>query len=89
MAKLSLVHFGNVEIKVNDATVPTTAELHFIVSFRGSTKDKSAIWGDAEFFDRFRFTAVFEKHDDRWLATDDILFDNRFPLSYTNTSPMP
>ena len=89
MAKLSVVHFGNVEIKVNDATVPTTAELQFIVTFRGSSKDRSFMLGDAEFLDRFRFTAVFEKHGDRWLATDDVLFDNRFPLSYVNTSPMP
>ena len=89
MAKLSVVHFGSVEIKVNDSTVPTTAELRFIVTFRGSSKDKAFILGDAEFFDQFRFTAIFEKHGDRWLATDDILFDGGFPLNYTNTSPMP
>ena len=89
MAKLSLVHFGSVEIKVNDSTVPTTAELQFIVSFRGRSKDRSFILGDAEFFDRFRFTAIFEKHGDRWLATNDVLFDNHFPLSYTNTTPIP
>ena len=89
MAKLSLVHFGNVEIKINDSTVPTTAELRFIVSFRGSSRDRSFVLGDAEFFDRFSFTAIFEKHGDRWLATDDVLFDNRFPLSYMNTSPIP
>ena len=88
-AKLSTVHFGNLEIKVNDATVPTTAELQFIVTFRGSSKDRSAIWGDVEFFDRYRFTATFEKHENRWLATDEILFDNRFPLNYTNTTAMP
>ena len=88
MTKLSIVHFGNVEIKVNDSTVPTTAELRFIVSFRGSSKDSSFILGDAEFFDRFRFTTIFEKHGDRWLATDEVLFDDRFPLSYMNTSPM-
>ena len=88
-AKLSIVYFGNVEIKINDSTVPTTAELRFIVTFRGSSKDHSFFLGDAEFFDRFRFTALFEKHGDRWLATDDILFDPNFPLSYVNTTPMP
>jgi hypothetical protein len=87
-ARLSLVHFGNVEIKVNDMTSPMTAELRFIVTFRGSSKDNSFILGDAEFFDRYSFTATFEKHGDRWLATDDVLFDNRFPLNYMNTSPV-
>ena len=88
-AKLSLVNFRNIEIKVNDMTVPTTAELRFIVLFRGSPKDRTWLgMGDAEFIDQFRFTAVFEKHDDRWLATDEVIFDDRFPLSYMNTSPM-
>ena len=88
MAKLSVVLFRNIEIRVNDSTVPTTAELRFIVTFRGSSKDRSFLLGDAEFYDQFRFTAIFEKHGDRWLATDDILFDDHFPLSYMNTSPM-
>jgi len=88
-AKLSVVHFGNVDIKVNDATVPTTAELRFIVTFRGRSKNNSFLWGDADYLDRFRFTAIFEKHDKRWLATDEILFDDRFPLNYMNTSPLP
>jgi len=88
-AKLSLVNFRNIQIQINDATSPITAELRFIVLFRGSPKDKAWLGiGDAEFIDQFRFTAVFEKHDDRWLATDEVIFDDRFPLSYMNTSPM-
>ncbi len=86
-AKLSVVHFGNVEIKINDSTVPTTAELRFIVSFRGQAKGNT-FFGDSELFDRYRFTAIFEKHGDRWLATDDVLFDDRFPLKYSNTAPV-
>ena len=89
-ATLSLVNFRNIEIKVNDMTVPTTAELRFSVIFRGRPKDRTWLGlGDAEFIDQYKFTAVFEKHDNRWLATDEVLFDNRFPLSYLNTSPMP
>jgi len=89
-AKLTLVNFRNIEIKVNDMTVPTTAELRFSVIFRGRPKDRTWLgMGDAEFIDQFRFTAVFEKHDDRWLATDEVIFEDRFPLSYINTSPMP
>ena len=82
-AKLSQVIFRNIEIKVNDSTVPTTAELRFSVIFSGRPKDVTWLGiGDAEFRDQFRFTAVFEKHDNRWLATDEVLFDDRFPLSY-------
>jgi len=89
-ARLSLVNFRNIQIQVNDTTVPTTAELRFSVVFRGRPKDRTWLgMGDAEFFDQFRFTAVFEKHDDRWLATDEVIFEDRFPLSYMNTSPMP
>ena len=89
-AKLSRAIFRNIEIKVNDTTVPTTAELRFIVFFSGSSKDRTWLGiGDAEFHDQFRFTAVFEKHDDRWFATDEVIFDDRFPLSYMNTSPKP
>jgi len=88
-AKLSLVNFRNIQIQINDATSPITAELRLIVLFRGSPKDKTWLgMGDAEFIDQFRFTAVFEKHEKGWLATDEVLFDDRFPLSYMNTSPM-
>ena len=89
-ANLSAVWFSNVEIKVNDLTVPTTAELRFVVAFRGRGKGNSPfVSSDFEFFDRYRFTVLFEKHGDRWLATDDILFDDRFPLNFSNTTPVP
>jgi ketosteroid isomerase-like protein len=87
-AKLSLVHFRNIEINVNDMTVPTTAELSFIVTFRGSAKGNTFL-GGSEFFDQYKFPrVVFEKHDTRWLATDEVDFDIRFPLSYGNTLPV-
>lgn len=86
MAKLTTVNFRNIEIKINDSTVPTTAELRFSVTFRGRAK-KNTVWGEGEFFNRYSFTAIFEKHDDRWLATDEVIFDNQFPLNYSNTIP--
>jgi len=89
-AKLSRVIFRNIEIRVNDATVPTTAELRFSVFFSGRSKDRTLLGiGDAEFHDQFRFSAVFEKHEKGWLATDEVIFENRFPLSYLNTTPVP
>ena len=78
-AKLTTVHFSNIDIKVNDMTVPMTAELNFTTAFRGRLKGQS-MFGEGEFYNRYPFTVIFEKHDDRWLATDDIIFDNRFPL---------
>ena len=89
-ARLSQVYFHNIEIRVNDLTVPTTAELRFVVAFRGRGKGSSFfVSTDFEFYDQYRFTATFEKHDNRWLATDDILFDDRFPLNFTNTTSIP
>jgi hypothetical protein len=85
MATLSTVNFSNVEIKVNDATVPVTAELRFTVTFRGRSKN-NPLWGEGEFFNRYKFTAIFEKHGNCWLATDEVIFDPQFPLSYSNTS---
>ena len=83
-AKLTTVNFSNIDIKINDMTVPMTAELDFTASFRGRLKGQT-LFGDGEFFDRYNFTVIFEKHDDRWLATDDIIFDNRFPLKFIKT----
>ena len=80
-AKLTTVHFSNIDIKVNDATVPVTAELDFTAAFRGRLKGQT-MFGEGEFFDRYNFTVLFEKHDNRWLATDDIVFDGRFPLKF-------
>lgn len=91
-AKLSTVTFSNITIKINDSTVPVTAELHFTAAFRGRLKGNT-MFGDGDFFDRYEFTVIFEKHDDgkggvRWLATDEIIFDNRFPLKFTNSHSM-
>ncbi|MDR1385224.1 MAG: hypothetical protein LBJ67_15450 [Planctomycetaceae bacterium] len=79
--KLTTVNFSNVTIKINDATSPVTAELSFIVFFRGKLKGNS-MFGDGEFFDRYSFTALFEKNGDQWLATDDVRYDQRFPISH-------
>lgn len=81
MAKLTVVNFSNINIKLNDATVPMTAELNFTAAFRGRTKD-SSLFGDGDFFNQYQFTVLFEKHGDRWLATDDIIFDGRFPIKF-------
>ena len=80
-AKLSTVIFSNINIKVNDATVPVTAEVFLVANFRGRLKGQT-MFGESDFFDQFQFTVIFEQHDKRWLATDDIIFDPRFPLKY-------
>ncbi|MDR1492768.1 MAG: hypothetical protein LBT05_08610 [Planctomycetaceae bacterium] len=79
-AKLTTVNFSNVEIKINDATSPVTAELSFTVFFRGKLKG-SSIFGNSDFFDRYSFTVIFEKNGDKWLATDAVKYDQRFPIS--------
>jgi ketosteroid isomerase-like protein len=80
-AKLTTVNFTNVNIKINDATSPVTAELSFTVFFRGRLKGHS-LFGDGEFFDRYSFIALFEKNGDQWLATDNVKYDQRFPISH-------
>ncbi|MCL2346642.1 MAG: nuclear transport factor 2 family protein [Planctomycetaceae bacterium] len=86
-ARLDVVNFSNFGIQINDATVPTTAQVSFTVTFHGRLKEGTFLSGQP-FGERYHFTVTLEKSEKKWLVTDDIIFDNRFPLSYGNTQPV-
>ena len=86
-ARLDVVNFSHFEIQVNDATVPTTARVGFMVTFHGRLREGTLLSGQP-FGERYHFTVTLEKSGKRWLVTDDVVFDDGFPLSYGNTHPV-